>query len=78
MAMDVAESITIHKGLSFTLSFDYLQFLVESDSLSVVSKINNSDHDLSDLGLVVADIKYLGLSFSFIKFSFIPKQAIFF
>ena len=48
---------------------------MESDSLSVINKINNESLDLSYLGLIIEDIQQLRSSFTSVSFSFIPKRA---
>ena len=42
MEVELAEATAIQEGLDFTLSWNCRRLLVESDSLSVINKINNN------------------------------------
>ena len=57
MEVELAEATTIREGLVFALSLNCKKLLVESDSLSVINKINKVSLDLSYLGLIIEDIQ---------------------
>ena len=75
MEVERAEAIAIREGLIFALSLNFKKLLVESDSLSIINKINKDSLDLSYLGLIIKEIQQLRSSFTSVSFSFIPKQA---
>lgn len=71
----LAEALTVREALSWLLSLDFSDIVIESDALVVVEALNNLVSDSSSLGLVVEDCKILASHFSSCHFVFVYRSA---
>ncbi|KAL5752149.1 hypothetical protein ACOSP7_022325 [Xanthoceras sorbifolium] len=55
-SVSIAEAVAVLKGLQLALDLDLLPSIVETNSLDVVTAINNPSVYLSKVGLVISDI----------------------
>ncbi|KAL5761774.1 hypothetical protein ACOSP7_018038 [Xanthoceras sorbifolium] len=55
-SVTIAEALAMLKGIQFALATSLLPTIVETDSLEVVSIINNPSVYFSEVGLIISDI----------------------
>ncbi|KAL5741774.1 hypothetical protein ACOSP7_028506 [Xanthoceras sorbifolium] len=71
----VAEDLAMLKGLQFALDSGLLPSILDTDSLAVITAINNPSAYLSKVGLVIIDIVDLLSSCPGSKVQFVPRSA---
>jgi ribonuclease HI len=70
---ELAEAMAIRLALSWARGEGLDNFIIASDCLSVVQRINSKDRDRSACGAVIADIKKLALNFSVCSFQHVNR-----
>jgi ribonuclease HI len=71
---EIAEALTLRRALSLAGSEGFNKLIVESDCLSLVQRVNSSEVDHSQVGVVVQDIKATASWFSYVSFTHIYHQ----
>ncbi|KAK8591515.1 hypothetical protein V6N13_031557 [Hibiscus sabdariffa] len=70
-----AEAKAIIQGMLFALDLGFYYIEMESDSKTIITKINSQHCDLSEVGMFTHDIKMLIDSFARCTFSFIGRNG---
>ncbi|MBA0784524.1 hypothetical protein Gotri_028251 [Gossypium trilobum] len=70
-----AEALSCLQGLSFAKEMGFNFVMVEGDSRSTITKINQEKEDGSRIEAYIKDIKNLTQVFISIKFNYIPRMA---
>jgi hypothetical protein len=61
---EVAEALAVRRALSFAKEEGFDKLVIASDCLSLVRRINSSELDRSQVGVVVQDIKAMATNFA--------------
>ncbi|KAK8579910.1 hypothetical protein V6N12_070211 [Hibiscus sabdariffa] len=70
-----AEALAVIHGLCFALDLGCMHVVLESDSLTVISKLNSGVDDCSLLRPYIADAQLVAQTFFSCQFSFTPKSG---
>jgi hypothetical protein len=72
---EIAEVLALRRALSLAGSEDFNKLIVASDCLSLVQRVNSSEVDRSQVGVVVQDIKAIASGFFSVSFTHIYRQC---
>ncbi|KAK8673793.1 hypothetical protein V6N13_112104 [Hibiscus sabdariffa] len=67
-------SSTLH-GVQFAIDMCFSSIQVDSDSKTVISKLRSSERDLSEIGMIIADVKLCSSTLDFCSFEFVGRNA---
>jgi hypothetical protein len=71
---EIAESWALRCAVSLVRDEGLTSVMFASDCLSLIQRINSSTNDRSEVGAVVADIKRLTTSFSYVSFRHVRRS----
>jgi ribonuclease HI len=72
---EIAEALALRRALSLAGAEGFDKLIVASDCLSLVQRVNSSEIDRSQVGVVVQDIKAIASGFSSVSFTHIYRQC---
>jgi hypothetical protein len=75
MTPEIAEALALRRALSLAGAEGFEKLIVASDCLSLVQRVNSSEIDRSQVGVVVQDIKAIASGFSLVSFTHIYRQC---
>lgn len=70
-----AEILACRKALEFAVDAGFMDFVIEGDNENVMRSVSASGADLSRLGHIIQDIKWLAHGLRWVSFSSIKRGA---
>ncbi|MBA0857949.1 hypothetical protein Goshw_019430 [Gossypium schwendimanii] len=75
LSVFAAEAVAVIHGLRFAKELGFLSIIVEEDSRSVARKINNHEHDFSDISALTWFAKEIAKEFQACALHFIGRYG---
>ncbi|GMI66655.1 hypothetical protein like AT4G29090 [Hibiscus trionum] len=71
----LSEATALKEGVKFALNLGFENLIVESDSRTLIEKLEVNNADASEIRTVIVDIKHLVRDLPHIRFSFSPRSG---
>ena len=70
---EIVEALTCRMGIKLAISLNIPTAAMESDCLTLIQKLRAKIEETTEIGEIIADIKFLCNSFTLVSFFYVPR-----